>query len=174
METRELWDDLEKRWHHLEASAKRLARESEGTLDGVADGVRDSIAQLREGYDRFASALRETHPDSLWDRFRKTVDRIVEGGQRATERVVGSIEELGDAAKVRMEKARLERTLIKKCAELGTRVYELAKKPGLPDEKPAQVPDDAQVKALLLEIGSLDADLQKAAGELAAPDRAEA
>lgn len=171
METRELWDDLENRWHHVEADAKRLARESEGALDGVADGIRESIARLREGYDRFASALRETNPDGLWDRFRNTVDRLVEGGQRATERVVGSIEELGDAAKVRLEKARLERTLVKKCAELGTRVYELAKGP---DGRPAQVLDDDQVKALLQEVGSLDAELQKTAGELAETDRAEA
>lgn len=171
MEMRELWEDLEKRWDHLEADGKRLARESGDALGGVADSVRESIAELREGYDRFASALRETNPDSLWDRFRNTFDRLVEGGHRASERVKDSFEELGDAAKLRLEKARLERTLIRKCAELGTRVYELAKQPGLPD---GRVLNDDQVKALLLEVGSLDADLQKASGELLEPDRAEA
>jgi len=173
MEVRGLWDDLEKRWNHLESNAKQLTRESEDALAGVLDVVRDSITELQEGYDRLASMLRETHPDSLWGRFRNTFDRLVEGGHRVTERVVGTFEELGDAAKVRMEKARLERTLLKKCAELGTRVYELAKGP-LPDGRPPQVLDDDKVKALLQEVGALDADLRKAAAELSDPDRAEA
>ena len=172
MEARELWDDLEERWNHLETDAKRLTRESEDALDSVAGVVRENITELREGYDRLASTLRETSPDSLWDRFRNTFDWLVEGGHRATERVVGSFEELGDAAKLRVEKARLERTLIKKCAELGTQVYELAKAPGLPDGRPPQVLDDDRVKALLQEVGSLDADLQKAAGEFLEPERA--
>ncbi|HME73817.1 MAG TPA: hypothetical protein VKM54_28725 [Myxococcota bacterium] len=173
MDARELWDDLEKRWNQLEANAKQLTRESEDALAGVADVVRDTITELHEGYDRLASTLRETHPDSLWDQFRHTFDRLVEGGHRVTERVVGTFEELGDAAKLRMEKARLERTLIKKCAELGTRTYELAKEP-LSDGRPPQVLDDDKVKVLLQEVGALDADLQKAAAELSDPGRAEA
>ena len=173
METRELWNDLEKRWEHLEATGKRLARDSGDALGGVADSVRENIAELREGYERFASALRQTHHDGLWERFRNTFDWLVEGGQRASERVKDSFEELGDAARLRLEKARLERTLIRKCAELGTRVYELAKEPGLPGGRP-QLLDDDRVKALLQELGSLDADLQKAASELPEPDRAEA
>jgi hypothetical protein len=168
MEARELWDDLEKRWNHLETDAKRLTLESEDALDSVAGVVRENITEIREGYDRLASTLRETNPDSFRDRFWNTFDRLVEGGHRATERVV----ELGDAAKLRVEKARLERTLIKKCAELGTQVYELAKAPGLPDGRPPQVLDDDRVKALLQEVGSLDADLQKAAGEFVGPERA--
>ena len=173
MDARELWDDLEKRWNQLEANAKQLTRESEDALAGVADVVRDTITELHEGYDRLASMLRETQPDSLWGQVRNTFDRFVEGGHRVTERVVGTFEELGDAAKARMEKARLEQTLIKKCAELGTRVYELAKGP-LPDGRPPQVMDDDKVKALLQEVGALDADLQKAVAELSNPDRAEA
>ncbi len=173
-DARELWDDLEKRWTHLEANAKHLDRESEDSLDGVANMVRDNITGLREGYDRLASALRKTKPDSPWGQFRNTFHRLVEGSHRATERVGGCFEELGDAAKLRMEKARLERTLIKKCADLGTQVYELAKEPGLPDGGPPQVLDDDQVKALLQEVGALDAELQKAAAELLEPDRAEA
>lgn len=173
METRELWNDLEKRWEHLEANGKRLARESGDALGGVADSVRENIDELRQGYERFASALRQTHPDGLWERFRNTFDWLVEGGQRASERVKDSFEELGDAARLRLEKARLERTLIRKCAELGTRVYALAKEPGLSGGRP-QVLDDDRVKALLQEVGSLDTDLQKAASELPEPDRAEA
>jgi hypothetical protein len=173
MDARELWDELEKRWNHLEANAKHLTRESGDALDSVASGVRDHINELREGYDRLASLLRETPSDSLWSEIRSTFDRLVEGGHRATERVVGSFTELGDAAKVRLEKARLERMLIKKCAELGTQVYQLAKGSG-PDGRPPQVLDDEKVKALLQEIGSLDADLREAAAEVIEPDRARA
>jgi hypothetical protein len=166
MDARQLWDDLEKRWNHLEANAKQLTRASEDTLVAVADGVREAVTELREGYDRLASTLRETDPDSLRGQFRNTFDRVVAEGHRVTERVVDSFEELGDAAKARLSKARLERTLNRKCAELGTRVYELSKQPGLPDGRPAQVLDDDRVKALVEEVGSLDAALQKAAAEL--------
>ena len=132
------------------------------------------VAELREGQDPLASELRRPQPFGLWDRCRNSLDQLVEGSQWASERVVGSFEELGDAVRVRVEKARLERTLIKKCAELGTRVYELAKEPGPPDARRPQVLDDDQVKALLQEAGSLDAALQQAARELLEPDRAEA
>ena len=123
----------------------------------------------REGYDRLASMLREISSETLWSQVRSTFDRLVERGHRATERVGGSLSELGDAAKVRLEKARLERMLIKKCAELGTQVYQLAKGHGLPDGRPPQVLDDVEVKALLLVVGSLDADLRKATADELSP-----
>lgn len=170
MDARELWDDLEKRWNHLESTAKHLTREPGDALDGVAGVVRDHIAELREGYARLASMLRETHSDGLWNDVRSTFDRLVAEGHRASERVVGSLTELGDAAKLRLERPRLERLLIKKCAELGTQVYHLAKGPGLPDGRPPQILDDVEVKSLLQEVASLDADLRKATAE---PQRAE-
>jgi hypothetical protein len=169
----DLWGELEKRWSHLENHAEHLTRESEDALDGVADVVRENITELREGYERVASALRETHPDSLWGQVRNTLGRLVEGGHRATERAVGSVEELGDATKVRMKKARLERARFRKCAELGTQVCDLAKGPGRPEGGPPQVLDDEQVKALLQDLSSLDADLRNAA-EFLEPDRIEA
>jgi hypothetical protein len=174
MDAREFWDDLEERWNHLEANAKQLTRESEDALDGVASVVRGHITELREGYDRLASMLREPHSNSLWSQVRSTFDRLVEGGHRATERVVAPLTELGEAAKLRLEKARLERMLIKKCAELGTQVYQLAKGTGVLDGRPPQVLDDVQVKALLQDIGSLDADLRKATADLLEPHRAQA
>jgi hypothetical protein len=174
MDARELWDELEKRWNHLEASAKQLTRESGDALEGIRNAAGENLKELRLGYNQLAAKLRETHPDSLWDQVRNTFDRLVEGGHRATERVVDSFEGLGDAAKVRVEKARLERALIKKCAELGTQVYTLAKQPGLPDGRPPQILDDVKVKALLQEVGTLDADLRKAAAECLEPDRAKA
>jgi len=174
MDARELWDDLEKRLNHLEANAKHLTRESADALDGVAGVVRDHITELREGYDRLGSMLRETSSETLWSQVRSTFDGIVERGHRATERVGGSFTELGDAAKARLEKARLERMLIKKYAELGTQVYQLARGQGLPDGRPPQVLDDVEVKALLQEVGSLDADLRKATAEHLEPQRARA
>jgi len=150
MDARELWDDLEKRWNRLEPNAN-------------AELVHQTITELREGYDRLASTLRETHPDGLWGQLPSAFDRLVEGGQRTTERVVGSFAELGGAARVRVAKARLERRLIRKCAELGTRVYELAKEPVNPDGRLPQVLDDGEVKALIHDVGSLDAALKKAA-----------
>jgi hypothetical protein len=75
---------------------------------------------------------------------------------------------------VRMKKANLERTRFKKRAELGTRVYELAKETSRPEGGRPQVLDDDQVTALLQDLGSLDVDLQNAASELSEPDRIEA
>jgi len=150
MDARELWDDLEQRWNHLEPNAN-------------ADAVHETIAELREGYDRLASMLREFNPENLWGRFRSRFARLVAGSQSTAEHVAGSFEELGDAAKVRVARACLERRLIRKRAELGARVYELAKEPGPPDSRPRLVLDDNKVKALLQEVGSLDADFQKAA-----------
>jgi hypothetical protein len=151
----------------------RRTRESGATLEDTADSLRRAIEDLREGYDRLAAMLRDSDPDDLWRRLRNTLDRLVEGGHRAAERVVDSFEDLGDLARLRMEKVRLERTLMKKCAELGSRVYALAKQPE-PYERRPQTLADGEVKALLLEIGSLDADLQKTLTELTEPDRTDA
>lgn len=150
MDARELWDDLEQRWSYLEPNAS-------------ADFVHETITELREGYVRLASTLRGINPDSLWGQLRSKLDRLVAGRQPTAEHVVGSFEELRDAAKVRVARACLERKLIRKRAELGARVYELANEPGPPDLRPRLVLEDNKVKALLQELGSLDADFQKAA-----------
>ena len=170
----DLWAELEKRWRNLENQLKHLTRGTEEVLDGVADMVRDNVTELRKGYDRLASALREPRSDSLWSQVRNTLDRLVDGGQRTTERVARSVENLEDAAKLRIVREGLARTRFKKCAELGTRVYDLAKEPGRPEGGLPQVLDDDQVKALLQDLGSLDADLREAASKFLEPDRIEA
>ena len=170
----ELWEELEKRWSDVENRAKHLSRETADARGGVADGVREDITELREGYDRLASALREPRSDGLWVQVRNSLDRLVAGGHRTTERVAGSVEDLADAAKLRIKNVRLERRRFKKCTELGTRVYALAKEPGRPEGEPPQVLDDDQVKALLQELGSLDTDLRKDASGFLEPDRIEA
>jgi hypothetical protein len=169
----ELWEELEKRRSDLESRAKHLTRKPEDTLDGVEGTVRDDITELRQGYDRLASALRDPRPDSLWGRVRATLDRLVDGGQGTTERVASSVDDLADAAKVRITREHLARTRAKKRAELGTRVYDLAKKPDRPEGVPPQILDDDQVKAMLQDLGSLDADFRNASAFLE-PDRIEA
>jgi polyhydroxyalkanoate synthesis regulator phasin len=173
-DAQELWEELERRWSDLASHAKLMTRRTEDALDGVTDGLRENVTELRAGYERLASTLREPRSDSLWSQLRKTLDRLVEGGHRTTERVAGSVEDLTDAAKVRMRKANLERTRFTKCAELGTRVYELANEPARPEAGAPQVLDDDQVTALLQDLGSLDVDLRKAASEILEPDRIEA
>lgn len=61
----ELWEELEKRWRNLESQLKHLTRGNEEMVDGVADMVRHNVTELRKGYDRLASALREPRSDSL-------------------------------------------------------------------------------------------------------------
>jgi hypothetical protein len=155
-DAQELWEELEKRWRDLDDQAKHLTRGTEDALDGVAD----MVTELRQGYDRLAAGLREPRSESLWGQVRNRLDRLVQGGHRTTERVAGSVEELADAATVRIRKPRLGRTRTKRRAELGTRVYELAKEQARFEGRPPQVLDDDQVKALLQDVGSLDADLR--------------
>jgi benzoyl-CoA reductase/2-hydroxyglutaryl-CoA dehydratase subunit BcrC/BadD/HgdB len=103
---------------------------------------------------------------TLWDRTKHAFESILSHSQKATEKVVDSLEELGDAAKARVEKARTERALLKKSAELGTRVYELSKEAPPPGSSPVRVFDDDRAKALLQDVGALHADLDKLAAEL--------
>ncbi|NNL85570.1 MAG: hypothetical protein HKP27_07960 [Myxococcales bacterium] len=167
MEAHDLWDDLEARFDGVEARAKQLANASGDALNDLGGSLRENIAELGQGYSRLRELLAsKVSAERLWDRLRHTFERVVDEGYKATERVVGSIEELGDAARLRVEKARIERDLLKKCAKLGARVYEVAREPGLPDGTPPQVLEDERVKALLLEVGSLNSDLKKAVTEL--------
>ena len=87
---------------------------------------------------------------------------------------MSSVEDLADAAKVRIMRERLARTRAKKCAELGTRVYELAKEPSRPEGAPSQVLDDDQVTALLQDLRSLDGRHSERPSEFPEPDRVEA
>lgn len=98
---------------------------------------------------------------SLWERTRHAFERILEESKRATERVAETATEAGEAAKARIERARLERTLFKRFAELGNRVYERSQA-GAPG---GGLLDEPQVKELLEQIRTLDQDLKKLQGE---------
>jgi hypothetical protein len=173
-DAQELWEQLEKPWRNLENQAKHLTRGTEDMRDGVADMVRGNVTELRKGYERLASALREPRSESIWSQVRISLGRLVPGGHRTRDCVAGSVEDLTDAAMLGIEKTRLERTRTERRAELGTRVQELAKEQARFEGRPPQVLDDDQVKALLKDLGSLDADLRNAASKSLEPDRIEA
>ena len=161
MEARDLWEDLEARFEAVEVRAKRLAHASPGSLDGLERTLDQALAELREGYARLRDRVAaDAVPGRVWDHIRYRLDRLVDEGFRATEHVVDGLEEFGDAARLRVEKARLERELLQKCARLGTRVFDLVKQPVLPDGTPPPILGDKEVEALLRDVGSLDARLQ--------------
>ena len=93
---------------------------------------------------------------TLWDRTTQAFEKTLEESRKATERLAESLGEVGETAKARVEKARLERTLFKRFAELGSRIYEQSS-----TTSGGNGLDDARVKELLGEIGTLDNDLQK-------------
>ena len=93
---------------------------------------------------------------TLWDRTTQAFEKTLEESRKATDRLVESLGEVGETAKARVEKARLERTLFKRFAELGNRIYEQSS-----TTSGANCLEDARVKELLSEIGTLDGDLKK-------------
>jgi hypothetical protein len=105
----------EKPWRNLENQAKHLTRGTEDMRHGVADMVRGNVTELRKGYARLASALREPRSESIWSQVRISLGRLVPGGRRTSDCVAGSVEDLTDAAMVGTKKARLERTRTERC-----------------------------------------------------------
>jgi hypothetical protein len=100
--------------------------------------------------------------ESLWDRSKHAFDRILADSQKATERVITTLEELGEKTKARLEKARLQRLLLKRSAELGSCVYELSRKSSGGDTDGAANPlQDSAAKALLAEIAKLEEEIKK-------------
>jgi len=97
---------------------------------------------------------------TLWDRTKAAFERTLDESRKATDRLVESLGEAGETARARIERARLERSLFKQFAELGSRVYEHASGPSAGD-----VLEDARVKELLERIRGLDGDLKKLQGD---------
>jgi hypothetical protein len=100
--------------------------------------------------------------ESLWERSKHAFEKILEDSQKATERVIAALEELGEKTKLRFEKARLQRSLLKRSAELGTCVYELSRKSvsGSGDHM-ANPLEDGAAQSLLQEIAKLDEQIKK-------------
>ena len=103
---------------------------------------------------------------SIWERTNHAFERILEDSQKATERVMSALEELGEKTKLRVERARLTRSLLKRSAELGSRVYELCGKGSASAQLGAPL-DDSVVKALLQDLARLDEELKKCEAQIA-------
>src|SRR5688572_22220364 len=104
--------------------------------------------------------------ESRWEKSKHAFEKILEDSQRATEALMRTLDELGQKTKARVEKARLQRSLFTRSAELGSRLYEISR--NVTETAPApNVLEDGGVKALILEISKLDDALKKADAQIA-------
>jgi hypothetical protein len=90
-----------------------------------------------------------------WERSKHIFEKILEDSQKTTERVMATLEELGEKTKARVERARVQRTLFRRTAELGSRIFEISRT-GKEDAF-----EDAAVTSLLQDIAKLDEELKK-------------
>lgn len=65
--------------------------------------------------------------EKIWDRMKQGFENVYHEGEKAAGAVAGSLEEMGHSARAQLDKARFERQLFKRLAELGGAVYELDK-----------------------------------------------
>jgi hypothetical protein len=107
-----------------------------------------------------------TPRESRWEKSKHAFERILEDSQRATETLMRTLEELGQRTRARVEKARIQRLLFRRSAELGSRLYELSRTGGGTDGMPNPF-GDGTVKSLLLEISTLDEALKNAEAQIA-------
>jgi hypothetical protein len=100
-----------------------------------------------------------------WERSKHVFEKILEDSQKATERLVATLEELGEKTKARVERARVQRALFRRTAELGSRIFDLSR---ARDEGPRKDPfEDVSVSSLLLDITKLDEELKKVEAQIA-------
>ena len=171
VEARDLWAELEERFDATEALLRRVTRNLDETFDRVREAIAEALEEIREGYARlWRQPADVASSERAWERLRNAFDPLANGNYEATDRVVDSFEELGDAGRLRGQTTRLERNVLNKCAKLGGLVYELAREPAFPDGMPTQVLDDDEVKGLVAEIGSLDDALWRIRVELSERD----
>ena len=103
---------------------------------------------------------------SRWEKSKHTFEKILEDSQRATEALMRTLEELGQKTKARVEKARLQRSLFRRSAELGSRLYEISR--NVTETEPApKVFEDGEVKDVILEISKLEEALKKVDAQIA-------
>jgi hypothetical protein len=163
-EARKVWRELERRWidldHHWNQRTEELDEPSENARKRAAE----TMAGLRKGYDRLAGILRRPRSDDRWGHGLISIDRLAERASRSSGRVASAVGDLADAAKDRLRRVRIDRAHLRKRAELGTRVYELARMSGCLESGALRPPNDDEVTAILEELGSLDADLERRVG----------
>lgn len=178
MEGKELWGDLEEVWSEVESKARRLT-----DADDLGELFDESLEALRKGYQEVRAQL-EQEPRSTFRRLRGHLDRLARGSQKVTDRVVGSVEELSEGARLRLERARLERALSRKCENLGTLVHQLSseRQDQAPEDtcgaggggEEGSILEDGSVQALLGEVTRAEAELERVRGKLARAARATA
>jgi predicted RNase H-like nuclease (RuvC/YqgF family) len=105
-----------------------------------------------------------TPTQSRWEKSKHTFEKILEDSQRATEALMRTMEELGQKTKARVERARLQRSLFRRSAELGSRLYEISRNVTETDTK---VLEDVEIKNLILEISKLEEALKKVDAQIA-------
>lgn len=99
-----------------------------------------------------------------WERSKHVFEKILEDSQRATERLMATLEELGEKTKARVERARVQRALFKRTAELGSRIFEISRAGRGSDTK--DVFEDGAVISLLQDIAKLDEELRKVEAQI--------
>jgi hypothetical protein len=102
--------------------------------------------------------------NTRWERSKHVFEKILEDSQRATERLMATLEELGEKTKARVERARVQRALFKRTAELGSRIFELSRSGREIDSK--DLFEDGAVSSLLQEIAKLDEELRKVEAQI--------
>lgn len=163
-EARKVWRELERQWIDLDHHRNQRTDDSDEPSDDARKRAAETMTGLRKGYDRLAGILRRPRSDDRWGRDLISIDGLVERASRSSGRVASAVGHLADAAKDRLRRVRIDRAHLRKRAELGTRVYELARISGCLESGGLRPPNDDEVIAILEELGSLDADLEQRVG----------
>ena len=58
--TRDEWNALEERWARVQGEIKRTASDSEATVKEMGDSVRALLDDLKGGYERIKTQLKES------------------------------------------------------------------------------------------------------------------
>src|SRR5262245_31119166 len=99
-----------------------------------------------------------------WEKSKHIFEKILEDSQKATERLVATLEELGEKTKARVERARVQRALFKRSAELGSRIFEISRTRS--DEARKDLFEDVAVSSLLQDIAKLDEEIKKVEAQI--------
>jgi hypothetical protein len=92
---------------------------------------------------------------TLYDRVVKGMEVALGTAQKSVEVLMGKAEDTAEVIKVRMEKARLEREISKKFAELGSKLYEKAVREG----KEEGILRESEVQDLIESLKRMDQEL---------------
>jgi hypothetical protein len=92
---------------------------------------------------------------TLYDRVVKGMETALGTAQKSVEMLMGKAEDTAEVIRFRLEKARLEREISKKFAELGSKLYEKAVREG----KEQGILQDSEVQGLIEDLKRMDREL---------------